>query len=289
MFPKQVDVSAFTFGAPKTLDNGGKSIYVSHKGKPLIIQTPEMTVPFSMSRWNADKSSDAAVKYSVELSFKGVEDNVSKQKFKELLANMDAEFIKQGMENSSAWFKKTYKTPEVVEALYTHVLKFPKDKETGEITDKYPPTFRINIPFKDGKISCPVYDNNKELIELSDIDKGSKVTAIMQCLGLWVAGGKFGCSWKVVQLRVVAPAAIRGFAFRDVEEDGATVPGTSDIEEECIDDEEDVALPPPDVVAKGNDIIESSDDEDEEDEIDAPTPPVVAKKAAPAKKVAPKK
>lgn len=301
MLPKQINVAKLTYGAPKSLDNGGKSIYIGYEGKLLYIQTPEMATPFGMSKWNADKSDKE--KYTVELSFKGADENPAKKKFQELLAGFDKELIQQGVDNSSAWFKKQYKSTEVVEALYTHMLKHPKDKDTGEITDKYPPTFRLNIPFRDGAIGCPVYDSGKEVINIADIEKGSKVTAIIQCLGIWVAGGKFGCSWKVVQLRVVRPTSFKGFAFRDTDEkvqsdiesnhdhEDAQPAMSEDGNDSPVDaDGDGVSKTVASKVEDEDEIIESSDGE--EDEIEAPKPvakKVAASKPAVVKKVAPKK
>lgn len=297
MLPKQVDVSRLTFGTPKALDNGGKSIYVGYEGQPLFIQTPEMGAPFGMSKWGADKGDKVADKCTLELSFKGRETNKSMAAFYDKLNDMDKHFIQAAMENSTAWLKKKYNTTEVVEALYTHMVKHAKDKETGEITDKYPPNFRITIPQKDGKITCPVYNKSKEQIDISDIEKGSKVTAIIQCLGIWVAGGKFGCSWKVVQLLVVPPASFKGFAFMDVEGDGAAKSEDNSDLDECADNAGDIPEPDHDddhhtrdhemhdespkaqtAANEEDDIIESSSDE--EDAIEAPR-----KKAAPVKKV----
>jgi hypothetical protein len=47
------------------------------------------------------------------------------------------------------------------------------------------------------------------------LSKRTKVTAIIQCTGVWFAGGKFGTTWKAAQLRVDSqPEQIRGPAFR---------------------------------------------------------------------------
>lgn len=286
-------MSKITYGTPKTLDNGGKSIYVGINNRPLVIQTPEMEAPFGMSTWNGDKN-EASSKCTVELSFKGKDSNKSMEYFYDMLEKLDTKLVEEGMNNSASWFKKKYNTTEVVEALYTHMLKHYKDKETGEISDKYPPRFRLSIPFKDNKIACPIYNKNKEPIELSDIEKGSKVTAIVQCLGIWIAGGKFGCTWKVVQLRVQPPASFKGFAFKDVDDENDK--GSDIVEDkQSSGDDEDIPAPDEDIdeaVQANEDATEKPDDDDiiesSEDEIEAPkakaTKKVVAKAAAAKKK-----
>jgi hypothetical protein len=284
LLPKQVDVSNVTFGTPKTLDNGGKSIYVGINNKPLIIQTPEMEAPFGMSTWNTDKAETN--KCTIELSFKGNDTNKAMDNFYKMLESLDTKLIEEGMTNSASWFKKKYNTTEVVEALYTHMLKHYKDKDTGEISDKYPPKFRLSVPFKEGKIACPIYDKNKELVELADIDKGSKVTAIIQCQGIWVAGGKFGCSWKVIQLLVAPPATFKGFAFKDVENEDNHGSDIDNVEnkvtqtKEVVTDEIDVPEPDDESVddkpINDDSVIDSSDDDD----IEAPKSKVATKKVS---------
>lgn len=270
--PKELNVDSIVFGNIKALDSGGKSIPAGIDGKPIIIQTPEMPAPFGMSKWNADKSDKE--KLTLEMSFKNKDANKSQAYFFEFLQKLDARFITEGMNNSTAWFKKKYSTPEVVEALYTPMVKFPKDKDTGEITDKYPPTFRLNLAQKDGKFAFPVYNKKGEEINITDIEKGSKVTAIIQFLGGWLAGGKYGGSWKVVQLMVDTPQAIKGFAFRDIEVEKEENINDDDDDAACISADVEDSIPP----NVGDDVhIESSSSE--EDAIDGPPKKtVVAKK-----------
>ena len=48
MKPSSIDFSKITFSAPKTLDNGGKMIYLNYNGgvNPLYVQTPEGELSF---------------------------------------------------------------------------------------------------------------------------------------------------------------------------------------------------------------------------------------------------
>jgi len=296
------DVSKMTVGNVKSLDNGGKIVYISHNEKPLIVQTPEMTVPFGMSRWNADGGGAGGAggvdKYTIELSFKDRETRPSLGKFFDMMGTVDKFMLNSAIENSQAWFKKKYSTTEIVDALYTPCVKFPKDKATGEITDKYPPTFRLSLPFRNGAFAVETFDNDKNKINLLDVEtKGSKITAIIQLSGVWLAGGKFGCSWKVLQMRVVPPSTIKGFAFQDIDEDKLVDSDIDDEEEERAivpsskkqpakkaellsdsdDENDDASHPPPPVESKSVESksevpIEDSDDDDDDDDddIDAP-------------------
>jgi hypothetical protein len=259
ILPSAFDISKLSLGNVKTLDNGGKMVYVSYDNKPFIIQTPEMISQFGLSRWNSDNGA-ASDKYTMELSFKDKDSRSSLGNFFNMLGEIDKQLVKEGMENSQAWFKKKYSTTEVVEALYTPQVKHPKDKETGEISDKYPPTFRLSLPTRDGKFTCDVYDEKRNKINLNDIElKKAKITGILQCSGIWLAGGKFGMSWRVLQLRVVPPATIKGFAFQDLDEEKLV---DSDIDED----------EPNNVAMSKNEILSDSDEDCEIDDVPAPTP-----------------
>jgi hypothetical protein len=97
---------------------------------------------------------------------------------------------------SVAWFKKKH-SQDVVEALMTPLIKLPKDK------DKYPPTFKISLPMRDGRPMFDTYDHSKQEVDFAGIDfKGAEVVVIMRCNGVWLAGGKYGCTFRAEQIKV---------------------------------------------------------------------------------------
>jgi hypothetical protein len=242
ILPSALNVDAMTYGSVKTNDNGGKSIYVSLNSSPIIIQTPEMFAPFGMSKWDNDKA--GTVKYTMDLSFKDVANRPSLKTFFDKISEFDEKLINDGTVNQFEWLKKKGVSKDTIKELYTSMIKYPIDKVTGEISGKYPPTFKLSIPFRDNHFQCEVYNENREVIDINEIEtKGAKVTAIIQCLGIWSAGGKYGCSWKCIQMKVRSPKAIKGFAFQD---DG-----------EKIEDEEKVTTDSESVDNNHDDPLES--------------------------------
>lgn len=237
LLPSELNVSAVTYSTPRTLDNGGRAIYMSFNKAPIVIQTPEMIAPYGVSNWNDDgKGPD---KYSLDLSFTGKDTRENLNTFFEKMDALDKKLVQDAFANSMTWLKKTCKTIDVVEALYTPMVKYSKDKTTGEITDKYPPTFKLKIPYSSGTFNCEAYDDKRNALNMRQlIDngtfKGARVIAIIQCLGIWIAGGKFGCSWKVLQMRVALPKKIQGYAFKDIPDDKAN---DSDIDDDDEDDD----------------------------------------------------
>jgi hypothetical protein len=282
---KDFDIKHIKLGALRTLDNGGKVVYVNYKGSPLIIQTPKLKAPFGLSNWEG--------KYSVDLSLSGYDGSIEGvTTFFNVLSQLDEQMLEQGMANGMAWFKRKMASTDVVDALYTRNVKFPKDRNTGEITDKYPPTFKLSIPTRDGKFQVDAYDVKKEKIDISSVElKGAKITALAQCLGLWVAGGKFGCSWKVIQLRVEPLESIQGYAFHDMDEsqkEESDIDGNDDDADEADDKEEQVASSDADddVDASNAEDATANDELDEDDELECVA---TASAASGGKGCAPKK
>ena len=233
---KQVEYSD-----PKKLGHGGQAIYLNYEGNPLILQTPKMGMPWGMGKYDGD-----VPKYSLDLSFKGMDNNESLQAFYNALNQLDEKLVEDGVKNSMSWFKKKKQTREVCKALFAPQIKVSKDKNSGEPDGKYPPTMKVKVPWRDGKFDCDAYNSKRELIteDLSSVlVKGTQVQALIQCVGIWFAGGKYGCSWKVVQMKVTPPAGIHGYSFLDDSEDEEVVEGSDDEdivdEEELLDDEDE--------------------------------------------------
>jgi Family of unknown function (DUF5871) len=267
---KDFDVSKISYGDVKLLDNGGKVVYLSYNKAPLVVQTPDMSVPFGMKDWEGNK------KFVMDLSFKGLDNRPVLKSFYDMMESLDKKLVEDGFKNQQTWFKgKKYNSTEVVEALYTPLIKHAKDKTTGEVTDKYPATFKVNVPFRDGKFNCEVYDDKRNLVDLNTVEtKGSRVAAIIQCMGLWMAGGKFGSSWRVLQMKITPNQNIRGYAFKEVTDDKMV--------EEDLEDTHDAKEIMEMAVEKTDDEGSrdmSEDDEESEDELEK----VETKK--PAKKV----
>jgi hypothetical protein len=180
------------------------------------MQVGPLETPFGMSVF--DKAGPP--KYSVDLKLRGYDDPTANPKTAQIynaLHALDEFMLDQGVKNATAWFKGA-KSREVLSELYTPTVRFAKDQE-GNLKP-YPPTLKLQLRQRDGKFETLVYDDKKRPmtdIPMEDIlVKGTVMTALIQCTGVWFAGGKYGLSWKAVQIRAdKVPESIRGFAFVD--------------------------------------------------------------------------
>uniref|UniRef100_A0A6C0BSK1 Uncharacterized protein n=1 Tax=viral metagenome TaxID=1070528 RepID=A0A6C0BSK1_9ZZZZ len=217
IFPKELDVEKILYDEPRKLENGGKMIYVSFKKSPIRIQTPLCYCPFGINVYKNEDSNTET--HTIELSFNGMNDKPNIMEFFTLMRNLDESNVSKGYEYQQNWFRKKYPSKEVIEALYTTMIKYPKDKN-GEISTEWPPRLKCKLPYVDGKYKFEMYNKSNELIDPNEIQtKGSRMVVIMKCNGIWIAGGKFGMSWKAEQIQVIPPNKISGFSIRYIEED----------------------------------------------------------------------
>lgn len=294
--PAAFSVGKVTFSPVKTLDSGGKQAYLNYDGRPLVMQVGPLETPFGLSVF--DKAGPP--KYSVDLKLRGYDDPASNPKTATIynaLHALDEYMLDQGVKNSKAWFKGD-KSREVLSELYTPVVKFAKDADGNP--KPYPPTIKISLKQRDGKFETQIYDDKKRPltdVPLEDVlVKGAVITALIQCTGVWFAGGKFGISWKAIQIRAdKVPDSIRGFAFLDDGDSAeasapravaaakaAPAPAASNSfaalhDDDEVDDEEALApvahKPAPKPAAPVVDPPSADDDDEAEDAAPIPVPP----------------
>jgi hypothetical protein len=302
---KNVDVSKFKYSAPRTLENQSKSVYLNYEGSPLTIQTPLLRLPYGIGDWNDknnkdDKESDNKMKkYDLNFSFDGHDTN---PKIKELLDKMleiEKKIIDDAFENRLIWLEDDYDgIKSVVGKLFTPIVKYDKDKVTKKPTGKYPPTVKCKLPYDTGidTFRFVSQDMNGDEIDFKTIMrslKGAKARLIIQLSSIWIAGGRFGCIWKIVRGRfeVTKPSAVDFIEDSDVEDAG-----------DAGDDGEDADVSEKVAILTGavskvavtaipdseeedtEEVAEAEEDEDSEDDEPPPPPPPPASKKKTTKK-----
>ena len=285
MKASQIDVSKITFSAPKTLDNGGKMLYLNYNGgiNPIHLVTPEVSIPFDPSYFPDNATSG---KYALKISLSNLEDKAMKD-FRDKLVELDTLLMNAAVDNSKAWFKKPKLSLETVKELYTPQVKVHTDQETGEPTGKWPDQFGFKVVMKDSKFpNLSVYDNskvkfdiNRETDDPTDINsilmKGSMIKSVLKCNGIWIANGKFGCTWRAEQIRVKVPeGGLKEFAI------------LSDSEDE---DDSDPVRPNQEPVVVQKEVENMIEDSSDEEEVPKEPEPVPVEKKVVKKKVRVKK
>ena len=142
---KNID-GKLAFSQPRVLDNGAKLVYMNYDGGRLSVQTPWMSLPWKMGVYTEGEYP----KYSIDLSFKGMENDPDLQAFHDKLQEVKHRLLMLVLRIQYHGLKKKKSTREVVEAIFNPILKVSKDKETGEPDGKWPPTMKLKVARKNG-------------------------------------------------------------------------------------------------------------------------------------------
>lgn len=294
------NVQNIRYSAPKANSQGGKSINVLNSETKSGLR---LAAPLLLT-WGANDFVDPATgkgngKFELSLQFPSAEYNTEDAAaFLKNMVDLENKIKSDALEHSKEWFGKVHKNAEVVDALYTPILKYPKNKETGEPDLSKAPTIRVKIPMWEGVWKCEIYDEdenklypsptNPNATPIEFIQKGINVATLMQCGGLWFANGKFGVTWKLIQAVVQKPrASLSGSCFIKLKpSDKAKLKAaTAPVADVCDDD---------DVPATAE--VEDSDEEAEDEPTPVPPPapvstpaPVAASTEEPKKKKVVKK
>jgi hypothetical protein len=260
------------YSAPKANASGGKSVSIlnTQTNTGLRIASPLMLT------WGASDF-EGNQRFEMSLQFpKGEYATEDTDAFLRNMVEFEAKIKADALVNSKDWFGKVHSSPEVIDALYTPMLKYSKDKLTGNPDMSKSPTMRVKLPLWEGVWKCLICDEDGNKLypgeptktPLDFIKKGTNLAVIMQCGGLWFANGKFGVTWKLAQAVVQRPKG--------------------SLTDECLiklkpsDKARLKAAPAPD--AEDDDEPVSSTvvaDSDEEDDDDEPSPPVQVAVAPP--------
>jgi hypothetical protein len=292
--PSSFSASKVTFSQLKLLESGGKQAYLNYDGRPLVMQVGSLETPFGLSVY--DKATPP--KYTVDLKLQGYDDATNNPKTASVynaMNTLDEHLIQQAVKNSRQWFKADLNA-DMARMLYTPSIRFAKDAD-GNVKP-YPPTLKVQLRQRDGKFETAVYDDKKRPltdIPLEDVlVKKAMLTVLIQCTGVWIAGGKFGLSWKAIQIRAdKVPDSIRGFAFLDDGEEESSAPVASSsrqapakpvstnqfdlLDDDEVDDDEALAPAPVKTVAKSTPApappaMDDDEDGDADDVAPAPVP-----------------
>jgi len=286
-------VDTMSYGAPRTNARGGKSIKIfDAKKNTLVLSTPLILT------WGVNKMVDedtGRVSYTMSLQFPG-EDymNDSMSTFFEKMKDFENRILDDAVKNGKEWMGKSKLSREVAEALFTPILKYPKDKVTGEPDYSRSPSLRVKIPYWEGKFNTELYDTDQTPIFTPSMDmtgknfedfvpKTSHVVGAIQCNGLWFAGGKFGVTWQLSQAIVRRPVRLQGGCFLSLSSSDKSALDKVAEREAQEEASADVAAE----IQSAAQAAVSTAAEDTDDEDDAPPPapkPLVKKKRKVVKK-----
>jgi len=211
------NVEEITYAPLRVSPQGGKNIkLVSAVNRRWIMMTTPLMDTYGASDYVDPNTGVGNGKYSMSLFFKG--SNEETQKFLENMIALEDKIKKDALKHSKEWFGKLYTSSEVLEALWSPMLKYTKDQTTGEANKTKPPYLNVKLQKYSEKWNCEVYDERGNIqYPLEDITASSpldlipastekRVRCVLQCGGIWITNGKFTVTWELKQVAVQAQA-----------------------------------------------------------------------------------
>lgn len=191
---EEIKLNTITFSKQK-INSSNKFLYVYSEKKPLILKLPKTRLPFGIQKDSLSKKNQ----YLVDLSFE------NQTKLLEYFENLNSCIIEKV---HSEFFED--KTKEEVKSMYVNYIKYPENP-------MYSPSLRTKIILTDSlEPKCDFYENEKNeegkypKIDIKEkggeeylfqiMGKSSYIESIIECIGLWFFGGKFGLSFKLSQV-----------------------------------------------------------------------------------------
>jgi len=304
---KKFNPEQVKYKPPTTNTRGGKDVKVQLNGSNLVLQVPLMLT------WGLnERDNDGRMSYDVSLQF---EPNKypAQEKALDNMKSFENKLLTDGVTNSKAWFGKTKMTKEVVEAMMWPILKYPKMKDgSGEPDYSRNPTMKLKVPYWEGVHNVELYDMAGQIqyrapkdgyweadrntgTPMALMPKATHLTGLIQCTGLWFAGGRFGCTWKLLQAKLQQPVRLVGSGVCHIVDDSDDEDALAEIkakeeEKQAFKEQDDEYNTQPTFGGLDEDEEDEEDEEvdevEEEEEVQQPPP---KKKVLKKKRVVKKK
>ena len=206
---------------PKVNSVGGRSVgIVNAKTSTVLNLSTPLMLTWGVQDFTDEKSGKVSYDLALQFPNEGFETPATK-KFLANIAAFEKKIKEDAITNSKEWFSKPKMTADAVDALWTPILKYPKNKDTLEADMTRAPTLKVKLPFWDGQWKeLELYDvdmqpifpdaSNPALSPKDLIAKGSHIAVSIQCGGIWFANGKFGVTWKLFQAIVKPKMSLKG-------------------------------------------------------------------------------
>lgn len=186
----ELDLSQLAFGELRHYEKS-KAPYVpvTYCNKALIVQTPEMLMPFGVGMFIPEGKSEG--EKNLDLSFRGGNEQV--QAFEDRMAQLDEMVLSTSIACSESWFGKKKKR-DVLEENHNRIVKVPRKEEYGR-------SMKVKWP---GNGAEPTFwDANRKPVEEDYVTNNSKGFVLMELRPLYIVQNKaFGLKWVVRQVMV---------------------------------------------------------------------------------------
>jgi hypothetical protein len=201
---KTFHLESLSFEPSKPSGSGGRSVGLKHDGQNFTLNTTQMISPFDLTK------PDERGKYSLNLTFKA-------DSFFNLCSQLDTKILNYVISNPKVccdWLGCPLTKPfskEVIESKYIPILKWSKNKATGEIQKQFQPRIKINLPQSKSnpqRFECDFFNAKEELVEVTTQNLGQLIppqTSLIVLMSgyIWSTSSLgFGLSWTARQVMI---------------------------------------------------------------------------------------
>jgi len=217
-----LNTDAVHFGSAKPNSRGGKNVPLFDKnGNKLVLALPKSAC------WGMNENVDeASGRKSYSINLRLTNDSPMSNKFQTL----EDWVVEQCVSHGKEWFGKSTMSEDVVRALFYPILKYPKDKTSGEPDTTRDPSVKLKVPYWEGDFKCELYSmksqplytpSHKEpdMTPVEMVPMNSDIKALIQCDGLWFTAGRCGITFKLLQAKIEEPVRLEGGCFLDDSDD----------------------------------------------------------------------
>uniref|UniRef100_A0A6C0C800 Uncharacterized protein n=1 Tax=viral metagenome TaxID=1070528 RepID=A0A6C0C800_9ZZZZ len=179
---KDIDIDDLEFNTPERLGNSYMcNLY--HNDNLIYVQSPILNIT-KINKSIDDNEEDNYIEVE--------SDN---KEFIDFLLEMDENCVKCTFNNSENWFKKDIPY-EAIDNMY-------KERDVYEEESKYSTKFRI--PVLNNKVQCNIYNNDKEIIDIDDLnnENNKNIIMILHFKGLKILKESFYLDCYINQIKVV--------------------------------------------------------------------------------------
>ena len=178
-----IDLSEIKFSVPEKQGNVYYS-NITYMDNPFFLQTSKMGILTDTNNLN-DKTPS--------IEFKILDNNLE---LYDLLMRIDELVIKATYNNSDKWFHQ--KIPlENIDDMYKRICK-PLKKNKN-------PSIRIKLPIENENILSKIYNNEREIIKVEDIQLNSEAICIVHIRGIKFMKQQYICDMYINQMKVFIP------------------------------------------------------------------------------------
>lgn len=211
------------YAKPRINKSGGKNIGLKNKEtkKQLYLSTP-LLMTWGVNENDFNKTGNYT--YDMALQFPRESDSNHSDNtasFLNSMVELETKLKADAAANSKEWFNKGSMSAEVIDALWSPMLRYPKGDD-GEPDRTRSPSLNVKLPCWDSEFKFELYDLNENAIfppedqtNAADllkklITKTQNVALVIECGGVWFANGKFGVTWRLTQGIVKPVETLKG-------------------------------------------------------------------------------